>query len=249
MDKPASNPTEEFFRNRDMRVAENQNDKKLREVTAAFIKEVVRTNYSANFAWLGRPIIQAPQDMFALQEIIWNRRPDFVIETGIAHGGSLIFYASMLELAGKGKVIGIDIDIRKHNRDAIERHPLFKRVEMIEGSSVAPETVGQVKKRIRGSRNVIVCLDSNHTHEHVLKELELYTPFIGKGGYCIVFDTGIEDLPAEMITDRPWGPGNNPKTAAWEFLKNNKRFEIDKSIQNRLLLTAAPDGYLRCVKD
>lgn len=249
MNITASNPTEEFFRNRDKRIAENQKDNTLRETTKAFIKEIVRTNYTANFAWLGRPIIQTPQDMFALQEIIWAYRPDFIIETGIAHGGSIVFYASMLEMTGKGKVIGIDIDIRKHNREEIEKHPLFKRIEMIEGSSISPETVKKVEEKIGGSKKVIVCLDSNHTHDHVLKELELYTPFISKGGYCVVFDTGVEDLPKEMIIDRPWGPGNNPKTAVWKFLEKNNRFEIDKRIETQLLLTAAPDGYLRCIRD
>jgi cephalosporin hydroxylase len=249
MDKPAINPTEEFFRDRDRRASENLNNERLRKATYDFLLEIVHTNYTANFSWLGRPIIQTPQDMFALQEIIWSQKPDFVIETGIAHGGSIIFYASMLELVGKGKVIGIDIDIRKYNREAIEKHPLFKRVEMIEGSSIDPGIVEEVRQRIKGSRNVIVCLDSNHTHDHVLKELELYTPFIGKGGYCVVFDTGVEDLPREMIVNRPWGPGNSPKTAVWEFLKRNNRFEINKSIQSMLLITSAPDGYLRCVKD
>jgi cephalosporin hydroxylase len=249
MEKPHPNPTEEFFRDRDRRAVQNQSNEKLRMATHDFLLEIVKTNYTANFSWLGRPIIQTPQDMFALQEIIWSQKPDFIIETGIAHGGSLIFYASMLELVGKGSVIGIDIDIRKHNRDAIEKHPYFKRAEMIEGSSIDPTTVDAVRKRINGSRNIILCLDSNHTHDHVLRELELYTPFIGKGGYCVVFDTGVEDLPKEMIVNRPWGPGNNPKTAVWEFLKHNDRFEINKNIQNMLLVTAAPDGYLRCIKD
>jgi cephalosporin hydroxylase len=198
---------------------------------------------------MGRPIIQIPQDMFAMQELIFKLKPDFIIETGIAHGGSLVFYASMLELAGKGTVIGIDIDIRKHNREAIEKHPMFKRIKMVEGSSISSEVIDKVKSIVGDSKNCLVTLDSNHTHAHVLDELKLYTPFISKGGYCVVFDTGVEDLPKDVIIDRPWGPGNNPKTAVWEFLKTNKRFEIDKDIETQILITAAPDGYLKCVSD
>lgn len=243
------NPTEKFFRERDMRIATYEADDQLQKTTMAFMKEIVRANYSYNFSWLGRPIIQIPQDMFALQEIVWEIRPDFIIETGIAHGGSLMFYASMLELTGKGKVIGIDIDIRQHNRAAIEKHPLYHRIVMIEGSSVSQGVVDQVKSVTAGAKSILVTLDSNHTHEHVLRELNLYSPFVSLGSYCVVFDTGIENLPKDMIKDRPWGPGNNPKTAVWEFLKTNVRFEIDKEIENKLLITAAPDGYLKCIKN
>jgi cephalosporin hydroxylase len=242
------NATEAFFRDRARRAADNRTDEVLKEATTAFLMEMGRTSYSFNFSWLGRPVIQIPQDLFAMQEIIWSLRPDFIIETGIAHGGSLIFYASILELVGNGKVIGIDIDIRPHNRAEIEKHPLSHRVIMIEGSSVSADIVKQAGTIVAGAANVVVCLDSDHTHDHVLKELELYTPFISKGGYCVVFDTGIEDLPAEMIEGRSWRKGNNPKTAVWEFLKRNDRFEIDHEIEGRLLITAAPDGYLRCVK-
>ena len=215
----------------------------------AFIKELAYARYSANFSWLGRPVIQIPQDLMAMQEIIWTVRPDIIIETGIAHGGSLIFYASMLQLIGKGKVIGIDVDIRQHNRIEIEKHPLFRRITMIEGSSISQEVVRQVKAMTAGAKSIIVALDSNHTHEHVLKELEFYAPLVSVGSYCIVFDTGIEDLPKEMILDRPWGPGNNPKTAVWAFLKTNDRFVIDKDIERKILITAAPDGYLRRIKE
>jgi cephalosporin hydroxylase len=249
MENNALNPTDRYFHDREERAMENKSNNQLLEASLSFCRELVKTNYSSNFSWLGRPIIQIPQDMFALQEIIWSTRPDFIIETGIAHGGSIVFYASMLELIGKGKVIGIDIDIRMHNRKEIEKHPCFKRIEMLEGSSISPDISHQVAQIVGSAKSVLVCLDSNHTHSHVLKELELYTPFISKGGYCVVFDTGVEDLPKEMILDRPWGPGNNPKTAVWAFLKNNKRFEIDKSIDHRLLISAAPDGYLRCISD
>jgi cephalosporin hydroxylase len=178
MNQTVYHPTKEYFHNRDARLALNAKDKKLWNASGAFLKEIVRTNYSSNFSWLGRPIIQIPQDMFALQEIIWSMKPDFIVETGIAHGGSIIFYASMLELIGKGTVIGIDIDIRKPNREEIEKHSLFRRIEMIEGSSISSEVVEKVKAKIGDAKKVLVCLDSNHTHEHVLKELELYTPFI-----------------------------------------------------------------------
>jgi cephalosporin hydroxylase len=249
MNEKTSNPAATFLSERQARIAANKTDKQLQKVTAAFMKEIVRTNYIFNFSWLGRPVIQIPQDLFGMQEIIWTIKPDFIIETGIAHGGSLVFQASMLELIGKGKVIGIDIDIRKHNRAEIEKHPLYNRIVMIEGSSVSEDVVNQVKSITKGATSIMVTLDSNHTHEHVLKELELYTPFVSVGSYCIVFDTAIEDLSREIpIIDRPWGPGNNPKTAVWEFLRTNNRFVIDKDIEAKILITAAPDGYLKCIK-
>jgi len=244
------NPTEKYFRERDARIAVNKVDEQLQKGTVAFMKEIVRTSYIFNFSWLGRPVIQLPQDLFAMQEIIWTIKPDFIIETGIAHGGSLIFYASMLELIGKGKVIGIDIDIRQHNRTEIEKHPISHRIVMIEGSSVSQGVVDQVKSITSGAKSMIVSLDSHHTHEHVLKELELYTPFVSVGSYCVVFDTAVEDLSREFpIIDRPWGPGNNPKTAVWEFLKKNDQFVIDKDIETKILITAAPDGYLKRIKE
>ena len=249
MNEKTPNPAATFLSERQARIAANKTDKQLQKVTAAFMKEIVRTNYIFNFSWLGRPVIQIPQDLFGMQEIIWAIKPDFIIETGIAHGGSLVFQASMLELIGKGKVIGIDIDIRKHNRAEIEKHPLYNRIVMIEGSSVSEDVVNQVKSITKGATSIMVTLDSNHTHEHVLKELELYTPFVSVGSYCVVFDTAIEDLSREIpIIDRPWGPGNNPKTAVWEFLKTNDRFVIDKDMETKLLITAAPDGYLKCIK-
>ncbi len=209
-----------------------------------------RYRYSYNFSWLGRPVIQYPQDLIATQEIIWNTRPDLIIETGIAHGGSLIFYASLLELlGGDGRVVGIDIDIRKHNRVEIERHPMFKRITMIEGSSIDPGVAERVHEHARGRQRIMVVLDSNHTHDHVHSELKLYSGLVTKGSYLIVFDTVVEDMPEGLITDRPWGKGNNPKTAVWEFLKTNDRFVIDREIEHKLLLTVAPDGYLKCVKD
>ena len=220
--------------------------------------------YSYNFEWLGRPIIQYPQDMAAMQEIIWEVKPDLIIETGIAHGGSLIFSASMLALldlceaveqkklldpsVSKRKVLGIDIDIRPHNREAIEAHPLSSRIQMIQGSSIAREIIEQVHEIAKKHSKILVCLDSNHTHEHVLEELRAYAPLVSKDSYCVVFDTIVEDLPKEMFPDRPWGPGNNPKTAVWEFLKSHPEYEINKSIDHKLLISVAPDGFLRRVK-
>jgi cephalosporin hydroxylase len=217
--------------------------------------------YSYHFEWLGRPIIQYPQDITAMQELIWDVRPDLIIETGIAHGGSLIFSASMLALldmcdaiqAGTNidptkstrMVLGLDIDIRTHNRAAIEAHPMSSRIRMIQGSSIAPDVVAQVQEIAKGFKRVLVCLDSNHTHDHVLAELQAYAPLTSVGSYCVVFDTVIEDMPTDMFSDRPWGPSNNPKTAVWEYLKTHPEFEVDKSIQHKLLITVAPDGYLK----
>lgn len=206
--------------------------------------------YSYHFKWLGRPIIQYPQDILAMQEIIWDCRPDLIIETGIARGGSLIFYASLLELMGAdGQVLGIDIDIREHNRIEIEIHPLFKRITMMQGSSVDERIVKKACEFSRNSHSVLVVLDSNHTHEHVLRELNLYSPLVTKGSYLVVFDTIIEDMPEDFFPDRPWGKGNNPKTAVWEFLKSNDRFAVDRDIERKLLISVAPDGYLKCIKD
>lgn len=242
------NPIEQYYREREARIKSYKKNSKLTTMTNEFIKELAFARYSANFSWLGRPIIQIPQDLVALQEIIWSVKPDVIIETGIAHGGSLIFYASMMELTGKGTVIGIDIDIRAHNRIEIEKHPFYKRITMIEGSSISAEVFHQVQSLIPDQATVMVCLDSNHTHDHVLREMQLYAPLVSPGSYCIVFDTGIEDLPPHMIIDRPWGPGNNPKTAVWEFLKTNSHFIVDKDIEAKILLTSAPDGYLRRIR-
>jgi len=225
-------------------------DTYLRDMSLRWVADVSAYRYSYNFTWLGRPIIQFPQDIIAMQEIIWHVNPGLIIETGIAHGGGLIFYASILELIGNdGQVLGIDIDIRQHNRVEIERHAMFKRIKMIQGPSTDKHVVKRVYDFARGRKPVLVVLDSNHVHEHVLRELELYSPLVTKGSYLVVCDTVIEDMPEESFTARPWGKGNNPKTAVWEFLKSNDRFEIDKDIEHKLLITVAPDGYLRCVKE
>ncbi|MBS1606192.1 MAG: cephalosporin hydroxylase family protein, partial [Bacteroidetes bacterium] len=203
-----------------------------------------------NFSWMGRPIIQFPQDMIAVQELIWNIKPDLIIETGIAHGGSIIFYASLLELLGKGEVLGVDIDIRQHNREEIEKHPMFKRIKMIQGSSISEEVINQVKEIAAKHQTVMVLLDSNHTHDHVLRELQLYAPLVTTGSYIVVFDTIVEFLPADFLPSqpRPWGPGNNPWTAAQAFLREHPNFEIDRTIDNKVLVSVAPEGYLKRIR-
>lgn len=236
-------------------------DKSLQKDAISLFNRVCEYRYSYNFSWMGRPIIQFPQDMVAMQELVWEVKPDLIIETGIAHGGSLIMNASLLAMLDycdavesgelidprkpKRRVLGIDIDIREHNRKAIEAHPMANRIDMIQGSSIAPEIVQQVKEYAKNYNTVLVSLDSNHTHEHVLAELEAYASLTSVGSYCAVFDTVVEDMPKELFPDRPWGPGNNPKTAVWEYLKTHPEFEIDKQIQNKLLITVAPDGYLK----
>ena len=224
-------------------------DRLLQRTSLNFIRETGKYKYTYNFTWLGRPIIQFPQDIVAVQEIIWKVKPDLIIETGIAHGGSLILSASILELiGGDGRVLGIDIDIRDHNRVEIENNPLYRRICMIEGSSIDEKIAEQVYAFAENGKRIMVFLDSMHTHDHVLRELELYSPLVTKGSYLVVFDTIIEDMPDNFFPNRPWGKGNNPKTAVWEFLNKNDCFEIDKEIENKLLITVAPDGYLKCVR-
>ncbi len=246
----SSDPNQVFQQETQDRIASYAGSQ-LEVVANEFLRESTQPKYSYNFTWMGRPIIQYPQDIVAMQELIWRIQPELIIETGIAHGGSLIFSASMLELNAAcggpkdAEVLGLDIDIRQHNRMAIEKHPMFRRISMIQGSSIAPEIVNQVRRRAEGKRSVLVCLDSNHTHEHVLAELEAYAPLVTPGSYCVVFDTVIEGLPADMYPDRPWGPGNNPKSALREYLKSHPEFEVDHSIDNKLLISVANGGYLR----
>ena len=239
------------------------NDLSLKELAVRFVRDSAKHRYSYNFDWMGRPIIQVPQDIVSMQELIWRVKPDLIIETGIAHGGSLVMSASMLALLDYSdavlkkmtfdpckstrKVIGIDIDIRAHNRIAIEQHPMSHLIQMIQGSSIRPEIVQEVRHLARDYNRVLVCLDSNHTHEHVLEELQAYAPLTSLGSYCIVFDTIIEDMPSTMFPDRPWGIGDNPKTAVKEYLSSHPEFEIDEDIQNKLLISVAPNGYLKRV--
>jgi cephalosporin hydroxylase len=250
-------------------------DRAFTDLSNVWNQTAIRHGYFQNFTWLGRPVIQGPPDLYAIQELIWSCRPDLVIETGIAHGGSLVMSASILALldycdaaaagsmldpkAGRRKVVGVDIDIRAHNRAAIDAHPLRHKIHAIGGSSVAPETMDKIAALAEGAARVMVFLDSNHTHDHVLEELELYAPYVSTGSYCVVWDTGVEDLPEGMSADRPWGKGNNPKTAVWEYMRRLKdggrvardggplRFEYDHTIEHKLMITAAPDGFLKRV--
>jgi cephalosporin hydroxylase len=242
-------------------IARNGASPELRAATHEWMVQSVAHRYSYCFSWLGRPVIQYPQDIVAMQELIWSVRPDLIIETGIAHGGSLILSASMLAMldmcdaieakrsmdprTSQRRVLGVDIDIRAHNRAAIEAHPMASRIQMIQGSSIASDVIAKVKSIAASYRRVLVCLDSNHTHDHVLAELEAYAPLTSPGSYCVVFDTLIEDMPADMYPDRPWGPSNNPKTAVWQYLKSHPEFQIDRTIHDKLLITVARDGWLR----
>jgi len=245
-------------------IAQQGKNVSLNQLTRQWVDESIKSNYSYHFEWLGRPIIQYPQDMVGTQQLLWQIKPDLIIETGIARGGSLIFYASILELIAQcggpkdARVLGIDIDIRAHNKDAILSHPMSSRIEMIQGSSIDASVVEQVKQKAKNAKNVLVCLDSNHTHNHVLQELRHYAPMVSMNSYIIVFDTVVEDLPSDLIKDRPWSKGNNPKTAVLEYLNeldNNKdvagidakelRLMIDKQIEDQLLITVAPSGFLR----
>lgn len=243
------NPLEEFYKEKENRIEEQHTNTGLQKAARDFNVESIKSGYSYNFSWMGRPIIAYPQDMIAMQELIWEVKPDLIIETGVAHGGSIVYYASLLELIGnEGLVLGIDIDIRKHNRDLIEAHPMMKRIKLIEGSSVSEEVMNEVKSIAASRKTIMVCLDSNHTHDHVLEELKLYAPLTSIGSYCVTFDTIVEDLPEGMYGDRPWEVGNNPKTAVWAFLETNDNFVIDKEVDKKLLISVAPDGYLKRVK-
>jgi cephalosporin hydroxylase len=244
-----SDPIREFVNETNERIQMNGANKELLAAATSFNVASNKAQYSYNFKWMGRPIIQYPQDMIAMQEIIWELKPDLIIETGIAHGGSLIYYASLLELIGKGEVLGIDIDIREHNKKEIEGHSMFKRIKMIQGSSISEDVVSKVNDFARGKETVLVCLDSNHTHEHVMSELKAYAPLVTRNSYIVVFDTIVEDLPEGYFSQkRPWGISNNPKTAVSEFLETNDNFVIDNSIDNKLLISVAPGGYLKRVK-
>lgn len=256
-----THPIEQFAQERRQQIASYPRDAAFTTQSQAWLEASMRRRYVYNFDWLGRPIIQYPQDMVAMQELVWTTRPDLIIETGIAHGGSLILSASLLAMldycdavqasavldprASKRRVLGLDIDIRAHNRAAIEAHPLAHKIDMIQGSSVAADVIAQVHAYARSYERIMVCLDSNHTHEHVLAELQAYAALTTPGCYCVVFDTFVQDMPADLFPDRPWAPGDNPKTAVHEFLKNNPQFEIDAAIPHKLQVTVAPDGFLR----
>lgn len=248
MSGAGDDPVAAFAREVADNIARQGRDGDLQALSRIWLRDSLPSKYSYNFTWLGRPMIQYPQDIIALQEIVWRTRPEFIIETGIAHGGSLVFFASMLELlAGEGRVLGIDIDIRAHNRKAIEAHPMAARIDMIEGSSIDAAVAAEVAKRAAGKRTMVV-LDSNHTHAHVAAELEAYSPLVSESCYLVVLDTAVEDMPATASADRPWGPGNNPKTAVREFVRKSDRFIVDRTIDHKLLISVGPEGYLLCVK-
>ena len=254
-------PIEQFANDRAEVRASYARDAEFRALSQDWLRESMRRRYVYNFDWLGRPIIQYPQDMAALQEIIWSTRPDVIIETGIAHGGSLVLSASILALldyadakdAGTTldpsrpgrRVIGIDIDIRSHNRAALEAHPMAPRIELIEGSSLDPAVIDRVGAHAEKSERVMVCLDSMHTHDHVLGELNAYAGLVTPGCYCVVLDSFIEDMPENFFADRPWDVGNNPKTAVHSWLSDHPEFEIDKTVEQKLMISSAPDGFLR----
>lgn len=275
MTQPRMTPIEAFEAEKKESISHYRDDAAWQALSMQWLDRAFRQRYMYNFTCLGRPIIQLPTDMVAFQELIWSVKPDLIIETGIAHGGSLVLSAAalaMLDYADavqegtvldpqkpKRRVLGIDIDIRAHNRMAIETHPMAGRIEMIEGSSIAEETIAKVRAKANEAQRVLVCLDSNHTHDHVMQELALYAPLTSKGSYCLVFDTIVEDLPEDMFPDRPWAPGDNPKTAVHAFLKQlqtqkmqaadggDLQFEIDRTVEDKLLLSVAPDGFLKRV--
>lgn len=225
-------------------------DARVRELAMSFLQETAKYRYTYHFSWMGRPIVQAPQDVMAMQELIWQIKPQCIIETGVAHGGSVVFYASMLELlGGDGVVVGVDVEIKPDNRRAIEAHPMGGRIHLVEGSSTDLAVLKRVREIVGNRGPVLVALDSNHTHDHVLRELELYSTFVRAGSYVVVFDTTIEDMPDELYPNRPWNKLNNPKTAVRQFLRDNSRFVVDQRVQNRLQITVAMDGYLKCVAD
>jgi cephalosporin hydroxylase len=239
----------EFERNNHAQIDAMAADQTLETLTRQWFDRSIHHGYSYHFRWMGLPIIQYPQDMIAMQELIWRIRPDVIVECGVARGGSIVYYASLLQLLGRGgRVIGIDIDIREPNRAALAAHPMAPHFQLVQGSSIAPEIVAQVRAMIRPGETVLVVLDSNHTHDHVLAELEAYAPLVKAGSYVVVFDTVIE-LIEGSFDNRPWGHGNNALTAARAFLAANPRFEVDPQIHDKLQITVAPFGYLRCIAD
>ena len=258
-------PADQFAQERHDRLAGYAQDAAFQTLSRDWLQASMQRQYVYNFDWMGRPIIQYPQDMVAMQELVWRVRPDLIIETGIAHGGSLVLSASLLALldmsdaieagttldprASRRKVLGVDIDIREHNRAAIESHPMSSRITMIQGSSVAPDVVQQVRDLAQDYQRVLVCLDSMHTHDHVLGELDAYAPLVTPGSYCVVFDTFVEDMPPKFFADRPWDVGNNPKTAVKQWLTSHAEFEVDAEMEQRLQVTVAPHGFLRRLAD
>lgn len=243
----SSDPIKEFQQEVATNIEELCKDSSLRQSSIKFMHELTDRRYPYNFTWMGLPIIQFPQDIQAMQEIIWEVKPDLIIETGVARGGSLVMYAGLMKMMDlKGEVVGVDIDIRAHNRQAIESHPMGRDIKLVQGSSIDPEVIAQIRNLAKGKKRILVCLDSMHTHDHVLKELELYSEFVTKGSYLVVFDTVVEEMPKGYYKDRPWDVGNNPYTAVHEFIKDHgTQFEIDRTICGKLVLTVSRNGFLK----
>ena len=241
---PLAHP--DFIQEHDERIKSFASDDEFIRVSKLWRSMALERKYMNNFSWLGRPSIQFPGDVMAVQELISAIRPTLVIETGIAHGGSLILSASLMKMNNiNGRVIGVDIDIRDHNRTAITNHSCSDIITLYQGSSVDPTIVSAIRDSISTTDTVMVFLDSNHTHEHVLAELNAYAGLVSKGSYLVVFDTHVEDMPDSFTwSDRPWGKGNNPKTAVHQWLPDNPSFIIDKDLEHKILLTSAPDGFL-----
>lgn len=237
--------TNKFLAERAENIKTISSDDSLLKMGMSFVERSGRKKYSYNFDWLGLPIIQYPQDIVAMQEIVWKVKPDVIIETGVARGGSLVLYASILDLIGKGKVVGVELDLREHNKKRIQDHPLSKRISFVEGSSTDATTFEKVTSQIKPSDVVMVILDSNHTEDHVTKELALYSKLVTRNSYLVVMDTSIEFMPDDYFPNRDWGKGNNPHSSVKKFLSTNKNFEIDQEVNGKLLISVAYDGYLK----
>ena len=221
-----------------------KNDSTFQEISQAWIRKSVELKYSYQFEWLGVPIIQLPTDMTSFQDIIWKCKPDLIIECGVARGGSLVFWASMQEICGiEPKVLGIDIEIREHTHKAIHESRYSKKIELLEASSILPSTANAAAEIAAKHNNVMVVLDSSHTHNHVLEELNLYSKFVTSGQYLLDLDTIIDDLPVDQT--RPWGPGTSPKSAIHAFMKQDTNFTIERKYEESAVFTVAPSGFLR----
>ena len=242
------NPIDQYIQDRDEKVKRDMDDRDLRIANERYFESIVTSEYVRNFTWMGMPILQLPSDLMVMQELIWKIKPDYIIETGVAFGGMLVFYASILEAIGEGKVVGIDIDPREANMKALEHHRLKHRISVVKGSSIERKVIEGVYNQV--NRDVVmVSLDSNHTEEHVLQELVSYSPLVSIGSYIVVFDTSIEFYhKLDKNQDRLWGKGNNPYTAVQKFMDGNDEFVVDKEIEVRAGITAAPGGWLRRIK-
>lgn len=244
-----ADPIRAFQEQVERNLDQQRSDAEVRRTSAAWLRRTHELGYDYNFSWFGRPVLQLPQDLMALQELVFAIRPDRIVETGVAHGGSLVFFASLLHLLDRGgRVLGIDLDIRAHNRRELEAHPMHKHIDLLQGSSTADTTLAAVRTAVVGSERIMVVLDSDHTEAHVLAELRAYSPLVTSGSYLVVCDTIVEDLGADAFPNRPWGPGNSPKSAVAKFLAETRDFVVDERIDGKLLLSNSPNGYLRCVR-